>query len=72
MKRKDKLEIIKYLQDHGVTVLEFNEGRKHNKLRVTDGARFGLVICSDTCSDWRRAKNILSDAKRSLAQARDR
>ena len=66
MERKSYRELIKALGANGIHVLNFEQGKKHGKMKITDGQATAIIITGKSPSDFRTLKNMVSDAKKTL------
>jgi hypothetical protein len=67
--RKQLRELKRLLEADGIAILSADRGRKHRKLRVSDGTREATVTVASTPSDWRALLNNLCIARRALRGA---
>jgi hypothetical protein len=72
LERKSYRELIKVLGRHGIHVLNFEHGKKHGKMKITDGQATAIIITAKSPSDFRTLKNMVSDAKKTLMAHRPR
>lgn len=56
------------LQRSGISVIDMEQGRKHMRLRITNGRASALLFTSVSPSDVRAIKRVVLTAKQSLAK----
>ena len=56
------------LQRSGITVIDMEHGRKHMKVRITNGKVSGFITTAVSPSDWRAIRKVVHSAKLCLAR----
>lgn len=62
-------EIKVELQRSGISVINMEQGRKHMKMRITDGKASSFIFVSVSPSDHRAIRKVLLSAKQTLAKS---
>ena len=63
-------ELEAFLEKYGITVKNWEMGKRHRKVWVTDGSKTALIVVSVSPSDHRAYMNIAQSARNALREAR--
>jgi len=63
-------EIEPFLAKYGISIVDWENCRRHRKVCVTDGAKTAMIVVSISPSDHRAYYNIAKSAKQALREAR--
>jgi hypothetical protein len=70
VERKTYKEITDALNKAGITVVDYADGKKHGKMTITDGTVTVFIVTHNSSCNRHAIKNLVSDAKRTLAEHR--
>ena len=63
-------ELEALLEKYNITIKNWEMGKRHRKVWVTDGAKTALIVVSVSPSDHRAYMNIAQSARNALREAR--
>ena len=68
--RRMMQELERYLEKYNLRIVDWQPGKRHRKVWVTDGSKQVMIVAAVSPSDHRGYKNLASDARNAIREAR--